>query len=565
MGVALAALIAAASGGWIAALNIQSPAEVAARTAPPEPSLITVPLELIELSSDVVARGDVRYDTPTTLSLSGSFGPDIESLVVTAITQAGDQLKDGSVVMEVSGRPILLLQGDIPMYRALRPGSVGTDVAQLETALNRLGYLEAEPDDLWDTDTSTAVTAWYQAAGYSPNPPPASDTEALDAAHDRLRSAEASLRDAEASLVAAKVGASESTVIAARSTATTAKEQLVATERVAAEDINSAHEPVTDAQSAVATSGQALTTAQDRLVQAEQGVHPDTGVPPTDEELDDLRAVVAAAEDALTTALQDIIDAEAHLVDVTAATASRIRQANDDLAIAEAQLSEVLSPPDTGAQRRQVAIAVQERDDATEAVALMINNQGPWIPAGELIFTSQLPSRIDNVALNIGDSLTADFMTISAFTLSIQTAVPVRDASLITSGAAVTIHHDSLDQPLDGTVARIAETPGTDGAAGDAISILIAVEEIPRALIGLNVKVVIPIESSNGAVLAVPAAALRVTTAGETQIEILDGDAPQIVNVAVGLSADGLVEIRPAADGLLKPGMHVVIGRNSGT
>ena len=81
VGVALAALMAATSGGWIGALNIQFPAEVAARTAPPEPSLITVPLEFIELSSDVVARGDVRYDTPTTLSLSGSFGPDIESLV----------------------------------------------------------------------------------------------------------------------------------------------------------------------------------------------------------------------------------------------------------------------------------------------------------------------------------------------------------------------------------------------------------------------------------------------------------------------------------------------------
>lgn len=565
VGVALAALTAAASGGWIAALNIQSPAEVAARTAPPEPSLITVPIELVELSSDVVVRGDVRYDSPTTLSLSGSLGPDIESPVVTGITKAGDQVEDGDVVMEVSGRPILVLQGDIPMYRALRPGSVGADVVQLETALNRLGYLEAVPDDLWDTATSTAVTAWYQAAGYSPNPPPTSDTQALDAAHVRLRSAEASLREAEASLVAANVGVSESMVIAARSTVATAQEQLAATEGDTTEDVNSAHELIADAQSASAASSQALATAHDRLVQAEQGVHPDTGVAPTNKELDDLRMAVTVAEDALATALQDISDAESHLGDVTAGAASRIRQANDDLAIAEAQLSEVLSPPDSGAQRRQVTAAVQERNDASEAVALMTNNQGPWIPAGELIYASQLPSRIDEVALNIGDSLTADFMTISASTLSIHTAVPVRDASLVTFGAAVTIHHDSLAQPLDGAVARIAGRPGTDGVAGDAISIGIAVEAIPRALTGLNVKVVIPIESSNGAVLAVPAAALSVTTTGETQVEILDGDAPRIVNVTVGLSADGLVEIRPAPDGLLKPGMQVVIGRNSGT
>ena len=48
-----------ALGAWYMGSKIQSPAEVAARTAPPEPSPILVPVESRALSSDVVTRGTV--------------------------------------------------------------------------------------------------------------------------------------------------------------------------------------------------------------------------------------------------------------------------------------------------------------------------------------------------------------------------------------------------------------------------------------------------------------------------------------------------------------------------
>ena len=53
--LALVALAAAVS--WMAGSSIKSPAEMAARTAPPTPSPILVPVEERVLSSDVVTRG----------------------------------------------------------------------------------------------------------------------------------------------------------------------------------------------------------------------------------------------------------------------------------------------------------------------------------------------------------------------------------------------------------------------------------------------------------------------------------------------------------------------------
>ena len=56
IGVAIGVVIAAAAIGWIAAGQIRSPAQVAAEAEPPEPSLITVPVELLVISNDVVTR-----------------------------------------------------------------------------------------------------------------------------------------------------------------------------------------------------------------------------------------------------------------------------------------------------------------------------------------------------------------------------------------------------------------------------------------------------------------------------------------------------------------------------
>jgi len=146
--VVLVVVSAAAGLGWVAGQRVKSPDQVAFEAEPPAPSLITVEVQLTELSADVIVRADVGYDDPVSLRLSGALGGLPEVLVVTAAPDRGTNIVEGSVAIEISGRPVFLLEGEIPVFRDLRPKAVGPDVLQLEEALARLGYFEGEPDEV---------------------------------------------------------------------------------------------------------------------------------------------------------------------------------------------------------------------------------------------------------------------------------------------------------------------------------------------------------------------------------------------------------------------------------
>ncbi|MEO8117883.1 MAG: hypothetical protein ABI606_01000, partial [Rhodoferax sp.] len=68
----LTGVAAAAALAWVAGSRIESPAEVAARTAPPTPSPILVPVEKRVLGSSIVTRGTVRFGLPQPVSLAPS-------------------------------------------------------------------------------------------------------------------------------------------------------------------------------------------------------------------------------------------------------------------------------------------------------------------------------------------------------------------------------------------------------------------------------------------------------------------------------------------------------------
>src|SRR3712207_6741324 len=107
-----------ALGAWYAGSRIRSPAEVAARTAPPPPSPILVPVEQRVLSADVVTRGTVRFGLPQPVSLAPSplkSGPGL----ITSLPLRNTQIHEGDVLLTASGRPVFVLQGDVPAYRDL--------------------------------------------------------------------------------------------------------------------------------------------------------------------------------------------------------------------------------------------------------------------------------------------------------------------------------------------------------------------------------------------------------------------------------------------------------------
>jgi len=183
----LAGVVAAGIVGWLAGSSIESPADIAARTGPPKPSLILARAERRPLSTTVVTRGTARFGSPQVLSLASSTfkdGPQI----ITSLPAQGTGIKEGEVLLTVSGRPVFLLGGAQPSYRDLGPGIVGVDVRQLEAALSRLGFNPGPIDGRFDQATAAAVAALYHRAGFEP----------VDASEEDL----ASIRPRAAELVA---------------------------------------------------------------------------------------------------------------------------------------------------------------------------------------------------------------------------------------------------------------------------------------------------------------------------------------------------------------------------
>lgn len=163
----LALVAVVAVGGWVAGSRIESPAEAAARTAPPTPSPILVPVEERVLSSSIVTRGTARFGLPQPISLAPSTLKPSAGLITT-LPLRNTQFKEGDVMLTASGRPVFVLRGDIPAYRDLVPGISGNDVRQLEQGLKRLGFNPGPIDGTYDEQTGAAVAKWYEAAGREP-------------------------------------------------------------------------------------------------------------------------------------------------------------------------------------------------------------------------------------------------------------------------------------------------------------------------------------------------------------------------------------------------------------
>lgn len=60
--------------------------------------------------------------------------------VYTELPEIGDEIDCGEVLYRVDERPVLLLCGAVPAYRALQTGDSGEDVRQLNGELHKLGY-----------------------------------------------------------------------------------------------------------------------------------------------------------------------------------------------------------------------------------------------------------------------------------------------------------------------------------------------------------------------------------------------------------------------------------------
>ena len=156
---------------WWLGTRVKSPAQAAAEAAPPPASPITAQVEYRVLSDSMVLRGTV--EAPGGAAVTVESAPEESRLVVTGVPlRPGSAAGEGSLLVEVSGRPVFLLEGSVPAYRDLRPGLRGKDVAQLQAALARLGFGPGEYDGRFGPGTAAAVRRLYRAKGYEPRTDP---------------------------------------------------------------------------------------------------------------------------------------------------------------------------------------------------------------------------------------------------------------------------------------------------------------------------------------------------------------------------------------------------------
>ncbi|MEU9298425.1 peptidoglycan-binding domain-containing protein [Streptomyces sp. NPDC048266] len=202
-----AGAIALTGAGFGASLLIKSPAQAAADSRPPAPSVITAPVEYRTLASSVVLRGTVVAGQSVEITPGGAADGGIPTVSKLPL-KAGDEVRAGRLLVEISGRPVIALQGTVPLYRDLKPGAQGSDVGRLQDALQRLGH-STSPDNRgrFGEGTKSAVTALYDALGYEPVPVGGAEgSVAVTSAEAQVTAAERTLDDAKDTLKTAETG-----------------------------------------------------------------------------------------------------------------------------------------------------------------------------------------------------------------------------------------------------------------------------------------------------------------------------------------------------------------------
>ncbi|MEV2234755.1 peptidoglycan-binding protein [Streptomyces phaeochromogenes] len=522
LGALVGAVVLVGAGGWFAGTQVRSPADAAASRNAPKAGPVTVEVERRSLTATVVATGTVAFTSPRPLSLAGSVGtgavtsPAGEGAEqrVTKAPVAGTKVKEGDVLMTVNGRPVLALAGSVPMYRAMGPGATGDDVKQLQKALRRLGFDPGSAGGTFGQGTATAVTNWYRNKGYEAQQPSAEDQQQLGQLQQAVSSAQ------EALLTTRSGDADDGSGTGAGTGTGTGGKASTDTETGAGTGTGTGAETSTEASAGTRTDAQSSTDRQVRAIQ--------------------------------------------------------LRSAQKSLDMANSALS--------GFQA----------------------TYGTKVPAGEVVFFPELPVRLDKVTVKTGDAPSGPVGTVTGSELLVEAAVPGEDAELLRRGMPVEVTttggekvkgkveaigsaaDTSGTQGGDGEAATgatsegsgtgaadasdgaadtdAAGTSGTDGASGASgpgpVQLRISIPD-PGPLAGqaeASVKVTIEVGASDGKVLTVPLAAIRTSADGKARVQVERDGGVRDVSVTVGLSAAGLVEVKPAG-GTLGQGDKVVVGK----
>ena len=512
LGAAIIAALAA-GGGLAASTLIESPAQQAAETKAPKPSVLTASVMKKVLANTITTRGTVGAagdltvtPTPGGGSSSSPSGANASLVVSKLYARAGDQIHAGQVLVEVSGRPIIALPGAVPAYRDLKPGMDGPDVAQFQAALTQLGH-DCAPDSSghFGPGTKNALTKLYAQLGYSVpttgGPNDTGDQSSLQSAAD----------------------------------AVTGQQRAVNTDYVLLQKANQALAAAKRAPSQSATPPPVNGSPSAPVVA------PTAGAPSANS----LQAALDAQKSAQTTydnAVQDLEKARAKQDGLAAATGPML------------PASEVVFVP-----------SFPTRLAALNAfLGSTVNGPLLTLESGQLVVTSELqPGQNTLVKPGMKVRLDAEVLGDQTATATVTTIGTYTDGT--TAGGQT---GGQKSGQTAGDTSNSGQTTG-GGAGGQQTRQLPGYpmtvtpdSPLPAAWTGQDVRVTIVNAATADAVLAVPLSAVSTGADGQNSVTVVAADGTQRrVKVSAGASADGDVQVTPASGDALREGDQVVIGQ----
>lgn len=494
------ALVAAVSlaAGLLLGKLVLGPSSSAAE--PPEAGLITVPVEQRALSNDVVLRGDIAFaDSVDVRIASGDLAG--AAVVTGQVPEVGATLDARAIALEVAGRPLIVLPGDVPAYRTLSVGLQGPDVVQLKAALTALGIPAGDPaSDVYDAATASGVQSLYQQIGYQLPQAPEGTGDEVRLAESSLADAESAITQAQVALRTAQAGPTGAQRLEQDNLVNSALRAFQAAQSAGADPVEVAN--LSDAyQLALAQRSEALRAPN---VQAEQSA--------VNQAIQQRDSAARALEEARTAAMPFL------------------------------PASEVLYLSDLP---RRVDEVLTQRGATLEGVAMRVS--------GATLEVTANATDSDAALLAVGDTATFELPDGSEATATISEIGGTAGADSGSGG-----NGDGNGSEGDGN----GESQNSDRVP-IAFTLPELAPEVVAALRGENVRLAISVESTAGDVMAVPLAALTAGAGGESRVEVVvDGDEgeTELVEVTTGLAAEGFVEVS-APDGALEIGDLVVVGR----
>ena len=565
--ISVAALIA-----WAAGSRIESPADAAARTAPPAPSAILVPVEQRVLGANVVTRGTARFGLPQPVSIAPS-SLKLQASLITTLPTRNAQLEEGSVLMTASGRPVFIFQGQVPAYRDLTPSATGDDVRQLEQGLKRLGFDPGPVDGIYDQQTSAAVARWYARKGWEPFGP---TREQLTA----IRTLERDWADAEKVQVAAMAA-----LLSMGPAIDAAKATTEFNNRTVAVDLATKTTELQRLEQSLRS--EATLTVEDERAKAVYGnsaADADLAAQIGERAVIELDPRQPETARISANAKLEVARAAAHRTKVggqlAIQTAERAAQSVNDK-IQQAAAAQSAASLAEKSVRLEGEKTVRAAMDAQRLAALdakfaaersrqligdleiIRRKMGVQIPVDEIVFIPSLPVRVEEVKALVGGAAVGTVLTVTDNQLAIDSSLSLESAPLVKPGMPAAIDEQALGVKATGKVQLVASTPGTRAGVDPLhVYLEIKVDPTPVRLEGASVRVTIPIKSTQGAVTAVPNSAVSLAADGTSRVQVKRKDALEYVVVTPGLSADGFIEVTAVA-GKLQPGDLVVVGYNN--